>query len=324
MALLERGEKAVIIKSSQDLLFLGIALIVAVGGYFIFRRLLRVSFPYFFLGLLGLIIGLLIGSLVGRLLSNLPGDFGRWLPIIVNVIIAVGVFDLFLAQAQTANDFFRAILKRDERELEAAVVIDTSVLIDGRIESIVETGFIPGNLIVPQVVLKELQKLADARDAMKRSKGKRGLDVLAGLRNQPNVKITIIQEPQAEETVDAELIRLAQKNSAHLLTLDYNLNQIAHIRGVRVLNINALASALRPVLLPGESLMVTVIQKGKEPGQGVGYLPDGTMIIVEGGDKMVDREVECEVVRIYQTVSGKIIFVTPKKRDKDQKNENRS
>jgi uncharacterized protein YacL len=308
-----------LIENSQDVYFLLIALVVAVSAYFIFRRLLHVSFPYFFLGLFGLIIGLLVGSLVGRLLVGLPGNFGRWLPLIINVIIAVGVFDLFLAQAQTASDFIRTLLKREEKDNELAVVLDTSVLIDGRIESIVETGFIPGNLIVPQVVLKELQKLADARDAMKRSKGKRGLDVLASLRNQPRVKITVVQEPQAEETVDAELIRLAQKNNAQLLTLDYNLNQIAHIRGVHVLNINALASALRPVLLPGETLMVTVIQKGKEPGQGVGYLPDGTMIIVEGGDKMVDREIECEVVRIYQTVSGKIIFVAPKHPNKEKK-----
>jgi uncharacterized protein YacL len=310
-----------IVENQQDLLFLLISLVVAVSAYFIFRRLLRVSFPYFFLGLFGLIIGLLIGSLVGRMLSGLPGNFGRWLPLIVNVIIAVGIFDLFLAQAQTASDFIRTILRRDEKETEASVVLDTSVLIDGRIESIVETGFIPGTLIAPQVVLKELQKLADARDAMKRSKGKRGLDVLANLRNQPRIKIVIFQEPQAEDSVDAELIRIAQKNNAYLLTLDYNLNQIAHIRGVRVLNINALASALRPVLLPGETLMVAVIQKGKEPGQGVGYLPDGTMIIVEGGDKLVDHEVECEVVRIYQTVSGKIVFVAPKngKKEKDTK-----
>lgn len=301
-----------LIQNPNELVFFIVALAVAIGAYLIFRRLLHVSFPYFFLGLFGLIIGLIIGNLVGRLLDDLPGTYGRWLPIIINVIIAVGVFDLFLAQAETASEFIRNLVKRDDKTNEFDVVLDTSVLIDGRIQSIVETGFIPGTLIIPQVVLKELQKLADARDPMKRAKGKRGLDILADLRNQPRVKITIVQEPQTEETVDTELIRIAQKHNAHLLTLDYNLNQIAHIRGVRVLNINALASALRPVLLPGESLMVNVIQKGKEPGQGVGYLPDGTMIIVEGGDSLVDHEVECEVVRIFQTVSGKIVFVTPK------------
>ncbi len=305
-----------IIHSANDLIFFLVALVVAFAAYLIFRRLLHVSFPYFFLGLFGLIIGLIIGNQVSRFLDNLPGAYGRWLPILVNVIIAVGIFDLFLAQAETATEFIRGLIKRDDKGNGFDVVLDTSVLVDGRIQSIVETGFIPGTLIIPQVVLKELQKLADARDPMKRSRGKRGLDILAQLRNQPRVKIMIVQEPQAEETVDTELIRIAQKLDAHLLTLDYNLNQIAHIRGVRVLNINALASALRPVLLPGESLMVTVIQKGKEPGQGVGYLPDGTMIIVEGGDTLVDREVECEVVRIYQTVSGKIVFVAPKSHKK--------
>lgn len=300
------------LESQQDIIFLISAMIVAVGAYIVFRRLLHVSFPYFFLGVLGLIVGLLIGSLVGGLLDGLPGVFGRWLPIIVNVFITVGIFDLFLAQSQAASDFVRSLIKREERRDDFAVVLDTSVLIDGRIESIVETGFIPGTLIVPQVVLLELQKLADARDAMKRSKGKRGLENLANLRNQPRVKIQIIQDKPQEDAVDGELIRLSQKYSAHLMTLDYNLNQIAQIRGVRVLNINALASSLRPVLIPGETLLVTVIQKGKEQGQGVGYLPDGTMIIVEHGENLVDQEVECEVIRIYQTVSGKIVFVAPK------------
>ncbi len=303
-----------IFQNTQDALFLVIALVVAVAAYFTFRRLVHVSFPYFFLGLVGLIIGLIIGSLVARLLDDLPGNFGRWLPIIVNVIVAVGVFDLFLAQSQSASEFIRAFVRREERGGSFDVVVDTSVLIDGRIENIIETGFLPTALLVPQVVLKEMQKLADARDPMKRARGKRGLDILANLRNQSRSRIQVIQEPQQEDTVDTELIRLAEKHNARLLTLDYNLNQIAQIRGVRVLNINALASALRPVLLPGETLMVNVIQKGKEAGQGVGYLPDGTMIIVEGGDTMVDQEVECEVARIYQTISGKIVFVTPKQK----------
>ncbi len=301
-----------IFQNTQDALFLIIALVVAVAAYFTFRRLVHVSFPYFFLGLVGLIIGLIVGSLVARLLDGLPGNFGRWLPIIVNVIVAVGIFDLFLAQSQAASEFIRAFVRREERGGSFDVVVDTSVLIDGRIENIIETGFLPTALLVPQVVLKEMQKLADARDPMKRARGKRGLDILANLRNQSRSRIQVIQEPQQEDTVDTELIRLAEKHNARLLTLDYNLNQIAQIRGVRVLNINALASALRPVLLPGETLMVNVIQKGKEPGQGVGYLPDGTMIIVEGGDTLVDQEVECEVARIYQTISGKIVFVTPK------------
>ncbi len=299
-------------QSQQDIIFLISAFTVAVATYIIFRRLLHVSFPYFFLGVLGLVVGLLVGTLVARLLDGLPGVFGRWLPILVNVFIAVGIFDLFIAQAQSASDFIRTLLRREEKHSDFSVVLDTSVLIDGRIENIVETGFIPGTVIISHVVLTELQKLADARDAMKRAKGKRGLDTLASLRNHPKIKIQVTQDKPQEDSVDSELIRLAQKYSAHLMTLDYNLNQIAQIRGVRVLNINALATALRPILIPGEALMVTIIQKGKEAGQGVGYLPDGTMIIVEGGDTLVDQEVECEVVRIYQTVSGKIVFVVPK------------
>lgn len=298
--------------SQQDIIFLFIAFGVAVAIYIIFRRLLHVEFPYFFLGVLGLIVGLIIGTLVAQLLDGLPGVFGRFLPIIVNVFVAVGIFDLFLAQAQTATDYLRTFLRREDRGSDFSVVLDTSVLIDGRVESIVETGFIPGTLIISHMVLNELQKLADARDGLKRAKGKRGLNTLASLRNYPKIKIQVIQDKPQEDSVDSELIRLAQKYAAHLMTLDYNLNQIAQIRGVRVLNINALAGALKPILIPGESFMVQIIQKGKESGQGVGYLPDGTMVIVEGGESLVDQEVECEVVRIYQSVSGKIVFVTPK------------
>lgn len=305
-----------IAQSQQDLVFLLSAMAVSVIAYVVFRRLLHVSFPYFFLGVLGLIVGLVVGSLVGRLLADLPGVFGRWLPLIVNVFIAVGIFDLFLAQAQAAADFIRSLMRRDERRDEHPIVMDTSVFVDGRIESIVETGFVAQTIIVPRVVLTELQKLADARDQIKRAKGKRGLATLAALQNQPKVKLTIVADKPQDETVDGELIRLAHKYSGQLMTLDYNLNQIAQIRGVRVLNINALANALRPAILPGETLMVRVIQSGKEPGQGVGYLPDGTMIIVEGGDTLVGAEVECEVVRIYQTISGKIVFTAPRSKVK--------
>lgn len=297
--------------TNQTFLYIVAGLIFLVAAYLVVRRLLKVTFPYFFLGLTGLILGLIIGSLIGGILTDLPGNYGKLLPLTANVVVAVGIFELFLTQSERASDFISLFLRRGEDKWGLIdVVVDTSVLIDGRIQAIVETGFLPGTLVVPQIVLKELQALADSRDDLKRAKGRRGLEVLTGLRDQPTIKINIFSEKSEESTVDAELVRIAEKRHAYLLTLDYNLNQIAHIKGIRVLNINALANSLKPTLLPGETLMVAVIQVGKEPGQGVGYLPDGTMIIVEGGDEYVDQEVECEVDRIYQTLSGKIVFVS--------------
>lgn len=304
---------------SQILLFVLAALVILAAGYVVVRRLIHVSFPDFFLGLVGLVLGLIVGSLVGSILTNLPGNFGRYGPVIANIVITVGIFELFLTQTERANEFLAGLMRRDGRPSGFDVVVDTSALIDGRIEQIVDTGFLPGTMLIPQVVLKELQTLADSRDGLKRARGRRGLDVLTHLRDQPKAKINVLAESEEEKTVDGELIRLAQKHHAHLLTLDYNLNQIAHIRGVHVLNINALAAALRPILLPGETLMVSVIQPGKEPEQGVGFMPDGTMIIVEGGDRLVGQEVECEVERIYQTLSGKIVFVSPAKAKRSTK-----
>lgn len=294
-----------------------ISLAVAVGLLFLTRRLLKISFPYFFMGLLGLIIGLLIGSLAAIPLAKLPGAYGTWVPVIVSAFVTVAVLDLFLAQAKPASDFFHKLMNRffgHEQPHEESIVVDTSSLIDGRLEPIAISGFVMGEILIPSFVLAELQKVADSDDPLRRAKGRRGLEVLDRMQHNPKIPLTIIDDLESSrEPVDLKLIKVAKKRNAKILTVDFNLNRVAKIQKIQVLNVNELAESLKPSLIPGEDIMVKIIQKGKESGQGVGYLSDGTMIVVEGGQSLVGKEVNCEVVRIYHTVAGKMIFVQPKK-----------
>ncbi len=202
-------------------------------------------------------------------------------------------------------------------------LVDTSVIIDGRIGDISKAGFAPGKLLIPRFVLHELQNIADSSDAMRRGRGRRGLEVLNDMR-ATGVDLEIIDDdfPEIAE-VDAKLVRLGRQLGANVLTTDYNLNRVASIEGVRVLNINELANAVRPVILPGEKMVVKIVQPGKEKGQGVGYLADGTMIVVDSGDKMIGQDVPTEITRVFQTVAGKMLFAVPvdiKKIGKESKN----
>lgn len=302
--------------SEQFLLPFLILLLVSIIALIVTRRLLRVSFPYFFMGILGLILGLIIGGLVGAPLAKLPGEYGRWLPITVMLFVTVGVLDLFLAQTRPVAQYIERIWGSALAAAPANrydMLIDTSVLIDGRIEQVADTGFIMGSMVIPQFVLNELQQIADSPDSLKRLRGRRGLDVLRSLQQNNRIIVEITQDRlNDKDQVDDKLIRLAKRRGLRLMTLDYNLARVAQIQSVVVLNINELAASVRPLLVPGEMLSVKVVQKGKEKGQGVGYLPDGTMIVVEGGDKFVGEDIDCEVTRIFQTVAGKMIFVHPK------------
>ncbi len=192
-----------------------------------------------------------------------------------------------------------------------AALVDTSVIIDGRIADISRAGFAPGKLLIPRFVLAELQNIADSSDAMRRGRGRRGLEVLNDMR-QAGVDMEIIELDAPEITeVDAKLVRLARQLQVNVLTTDYNLNRVASIEGVRVLNINELANAVRPVIIPGEKMMVKIVQPGKEKGQGVGYLADGTMIVVDNSDRLIGQEVATEITRVFQTVAGKMLFAVP-------------
>ena len=299
-----------------------ISLAVAIVLLFLTRRLLKISFPYFFMGLLGLILGLLIGSLAATPLYKLPGTYGTWVPVIINAFVTVAVLDLFIAQARPASDFFHRIMARifgHEVSGENLIVVDTSSLIDGRLEQIALSGFIMGKILIPAFVLAELQKVADSDEPIRRAKGRRGLESLDRMQHNPKIPLEIIEDLEtSREPVDVKLIKTAKKRNAKIITVDFNLNRVAKIQKVQVLNVNELAESLKPSLIPGEELLVKIIQKGKESGQGVGYLADGTMIVVEGGERLVGKEIGCEVVRIYHTVAGKMIFVQPKRKRASQ------
>ena len=205
----------------------------------------------------------------------------------------------------------------DDEEAEpnqprARTLLDTSVIIDGRIADIAATGFIRGDLIVPHFVLNELQYVADSPDGLRRARGRRGLEVLKRLQAESLAPVHIINEDVPESTqVDEKLVILAKKTACPIMTNDYNLNKVASLQGVHVLNINELANAVKTVLIPGENLHVRVNQEGKEHGQGVGYLEDGTMVVVEGGDHHLNKTIPVTVTKILQTAAGRMIFAKP-------------
>jgi uncharacterized protein YacL len=190
-------------------------------------------------------------------------------------------------------------------------VLDTSVIIDGRVADVVKSGFLEGPLLVPRSVLHELQRIADSTDPLRRNRGRRGLDILHRLQEELQV-VQIVDDPREAGDVDAALVALARAVRGWIVTNDYNLNKVAVLQGIRVLNINELSQALRPVVLPGEELTVQVIRDGKEAGQGVGYLEDGTMVVVEGGKKYIGETSEVVVTSVLQTVAGRMIFGRPK------------
>jgi uncharacterized protein YacL len=192
-------------------------------------------------------------------------------------------------------------------------VVDTSAIIDGRIAEIVESGFIYGTLVIPRFVLDELQHIADSSDTLRRNRGRRGLEILARMQKEPGTPVEIVEDAvPSESEVDAKLVALARTRSRVILTNDFNLNRVAELQGVRVMNINSLANAVKPAVLPGEELRVRVIQEGKEAGQGVGFLDDGTMIVVEGGARHIDKDLDVAVTRVLQTVAGRMIFAQPR------------
>jgi uncharacterized protein YacL len=188
-------------------------------------------------------------------------------------------------------------------------ILDTSVIIDGRIADVLETGFLDGSIVIPQFVLRELQMVADSSDSLKRNRGRRGLDILQRLQKMPKINLQIVEEdfPQVKE-VDLKLIELAKMFNCKIVTNDFNLNKVAQLHGVEVLNINELANSMRPVVLPGELMRVFILKEGKEPTQGVAYLDDGTMVVVDNARRMISKTIDISVTSVLQTTAGKMIF----------------
>ncbi len=277
-------------------------------------RIAATSAAEYALGVAALIVGLLMGLLVGVPLAALGGTLGSLLPPLVSVVLAVGLLWATEYKREDLIPAFAGIIPGVRRGSGShQIVVDTSAVIDGRIVDIGHSGFILGTLVVPRFVLDELQRIADSPDALKRNRGRRGLEMLAALQKD-SISPVVIDDATYPEVgeVDAKLVAFARDHEAAIMTNDFNLNRVAELQGIRVLNINELANAVKAVVHPGEEMSVKIIQEGKEPGQGVGYLEDGTMIVVEGGSRFMDSEVGISVTRVLQTVAGRMIFAQPR------------
>lgn len=265
-------------------------------------------------GIMGLLIALLMAALLTLPLSLLPGAYGRVVPVVISIFLCYTIISLMLRRS---GEIFRLLGLSPDKETRGRggtpILVDTSALVDGRIADVTQTGFIMGQLVIPTFVLRELQQIADSTDHLKRRRGRRGMDILSRLQNEAQVPVRIEEMELGEgEGVDSALVRVAKKWRCPVLTTDFNLNRIAEIQGVRVLNLNSLASTLKPTFLPGEEMEVQLVQEGKEAGQGVGFLDDGTMVVVEGGKRLIPNKVEVVVTRVLQTATGRIIFAQPK------------
>ncbi len=265
----------------------------------------------------GLVLGLLIAVLLSFPLSLLPSPFREILPIVAAVVFALlGMSTMISRRRDFAQLLSGRLALRGNENVnlpeERSVLLDTSVIIDGRIADISRTGFLSGTLLVPRFVLNELQHIADSSDALRRNRGRRGLDILNRMQKDTSrpLRVTDMDVDDVRE-VDDKLIALAKRLKCPVLTNDYNLNRVAEIQGVTVLNVNELANAVRLVFLPGESMRIEVIQEGKELGQGVGYLDDGTMIVVEDGRRYIGNTLNVTVTKVLQTAAGRMIFARP-------------
>lgn len=268
-----------------------------------------------FAGTIGLMIGLIIAALSAFPLSFLPAPLGSILPFVSLIVFGyLGAWVMMMRE----RDFFTLLGGRLGREglaraaTERLVLLDTSVIIDGRIADVSRTGFIDGTMIIPRFILQELQHIADSPDPLRRNRGRRGLEMLNKLQKESIVPIRISDlDVEDVHAVDDKLVRLAKNMHCPIVTNDYNLNRVAELQGVRVLNINELANAVRAVVLPGEGMRVRVVQEGKELGQGVGYLDDGTMVVIDNGKKFIGSTIDVTVTRMLQTNQGRMIFATP-------------
>jgi uncharacterized protein YacL len=264
-------------------------------------------------GLFGLIVGLLVAVLVGYFVRDFP-PYGVPLSAVLACLLGYTGANLGLtrrAELLSLVGIVRPDAAAAARRIRGAL-LDTSVIIDGRILDLARTGFLDMPLIVPRFVLKELQKVADSSDAIRRNRGRRGLEVLTELQKEPEIAIEFSDDdPPGESEVDSKLVRLALKSNLAILTNDFNLNRIARLEGATVLNLNELTNALKPVAIPGEELVVAVVKEGKEQGQGVGYLDDGTMVVIENGRRFLNETVTATVTSVLQTAAGRMIFASP-------------
>ena len=263
--------------------------------------------------LVAIVLAMVMGYLIGQYILFWAPEAEVTLRVflVVSLVLIFGFVGISLGLTRASSwDTLISAVQRRQNENPGLKLVDTSVIIDGRIADVCQSGFVEGTLLVPRFILKELQNIADSSDVLRRAKGRRGLDILKFLQDgEAHVQVQVIEDnPKDVREVDGKLVTLARKFNAKILTNDFNLNKVAQIEGVQVLNINDLANALKPVVLPDELMEVKVIKEGKEPNQGVGYLDDGTMVVVDGGRPHLGHMVEVAVTSVLQTAAGRMIF----------------
>ena len=289
---------------------IGLAILIIYLIYKLIKIMINFISNYTFvevvIGVIGIIISLRIVWLTEFIFVKIP-IIGNYLLILLSVVL--GFVGWMLALKKKDEIFSFIGLKKGSGDNK---IVDTSVIIDGRIFEIIETGFIDGNIVIPDFVVDELQRLADSADDLKRVKGRQGLDMIKKAQSQFGKKIVISKTDDKSileiPEVDSKLVRLISTKGGALLTNDFNLNKVAALKGIKVLNLNDLANAVKPILIPGEEFQLLIIKKGKENNQGVGYLDDGTMIIVEDGENLVGEEVTLIVTSVMQTSAGRLVF----------------
>lgn len=287
----------------------GISLLVLALLQFVTQEVYERMAP----ALISIVLAIVIGYGIGNYILHWypDADANMQLFIVVSMVLVFGFSGIMLALTRASNwDTLISAVEKQRIEKEDLKLVDTSVIIDGRIADICGSGFITGKLLIPRFILAELQNIADSADVLRRAKGRRGLDILKALQDEKSkVRVEVIDDdPEDVQEVDSKLVYLAQQYGAKVLTNDFNLNKVAQIEGVEVLNINDLANALKPAVLPDEQMEVKLIKEGKEPNQGIGYLDDGTMIVVDGGREYMGRKVEVIVTSVLQTAAGRMIF----------------
>ncbi len=259
----------------------------------------------------GLILGLIMAKLVGDAFSvaQIPPETLANIRVILTLLFCYLGILIGLRGKDEFNIIIPYVRLRRQDQAEEVTVVDTSAIIDGRIQDILKTKFLEGKIVIPRFVLKELQQIADSTDPIKRQRGRRGLEILNTVQKESGLNLSLNEEefPEVKE-VDAKLVKLAQLLQAKILTVDFNLNHVASFQGVKVLNINELANALKPVVFPGEQMLIKLLKEGKEYNQGVGYLDDGTMVVVEEARKLIGQEIKVVVTSVLQTPAGRMIF----------------
>jgi uncharacterized protein YacL len=277
----------------------------------------RVTAETLFAALTGLVVGLLIAALLAFPLSMLPPPFGSTMPFIGVLILSYFGISLFVMRQGDIMGLLSSLSGRGGESgsssswtnLNRNILLDTSVIIDGRVGDIAKTGFLPGTLLIPRFVLNELQYIADSPDGLRRARGRRGMETIAELQKLPNVMTRVSDiDVEGMREVDDKLVVLARQMKCPILTNDYNLNRVAELQGVTILNINELTNAVKSVVLPGEILRINVIQEGKESYQGVGYMDDGTMVVVENGKEYIGEYKDVSISKVLQTAAGRMIF----------------